>query len=399
MDEIQQKSAVAGVIGGCVVLVFAGMFAAAAGVGVSLFGALGGGIAQGLSQEASACVAAHSSSGRYSAGPSSARIPEEYREDVKRAAERTGLSQSMIYYQIFQESGWDPSKTNASSGAMGLAQFMPATWSAYGHGADAYNGHDALDAYGRFMADVRDQVSGLAGGDEEKQHQLMLAAYNWGPGNVLAAGGDFSGVPETSQYVSNIVRWTAEDQGLAGQGKSSSAVSVTDENISDPSRCTSGARGTPVQDGHTSGNDDYPWKDMAYCDASYSSCPSEPDPTNALPRECVAFAAWRVNQQLGGDENNIKFHSPSNAVGWQGYWDSRGWSYGSKPVVGAVVYYADGAGGSNPTYGHVAVVKEVREDGTFVEEGYNGLAAPNDHQYYTREVSNDTPTSFLYIHK
>ena len=49
--------------------------------------------------------------------------------------------------------------------------------------------------------------------------------------------------------------------------------------------------------------------------------------------------------------------------------------------------------------GRVAVVKEVLDDGTFIEEGYNGLPAPNDHQYYTRKVSNDTPTAFLYVNK
>jgi len=64
-----------------------------------------------------------------------------------------------------------------------------------------------------------------------------------------------------------------------------------------------------------------------------------------------------------------------------------------------VVYYANGAGGSNPQYGHVAVVKDVLDDGTFIEEGYNGLAAPNDHRYYTRKVSNNTPTAFLYVNK
>ena len=48
-------------------------------------------------------------------------------------------------------------------------------------------------------------------------------------------------------------------------------------------------------------------------------------------------------------------------------------------------------------YGHVAIVKEVRDDGTFVEEGYNGLGAPNDHIYYTRVVLNGSPSAFLYM--
>ena len=48
-------------------------------------------------------------------------------------------------------------------------------------------------------------------------------------------------------------------------------------------------------------------------------------------------------------------------------------------------------------YGHVAIVKEIHDDGTFVEEGYNGLGAPNDHIYYTRVVSNNSPSAFLYM--
>jgi hypothetical protein len=45
----------------------------------------------------------------------------------------------------------------------------------------------------------------------------------------------------------------------------------------------------------------------------------------------------------------------------------------------------------------VAVVKEVKDDGTYVEEGYNGNPAPDDHSYYTRTVSSDVPSAFLYL--
>ena len=136
---------------------------------------------------------------------------------------------------------------------------------------------------------------------------------------------------------------------------------------------------------------------MAHCDAAYTACPSTPDPTNALPRECVAFAAWRVTQQTGGSADNITFHSPGNAEVWRGHWINQGWKIGNKPVVGAIVYYSPGTAGASAAYGHVAVVKQVNDDGTFVEEGYNGLAAPQDHQYYTRTVSNNAVSAFLYI--
>jgi hypothetical protein len=45
----------------------------------------------------------------------------------------------------------------------------------------------------------------------------------------------------------------------------------------------------------------------------------------------------------------------------------------------------------------VAVVKAVNTDGSYLEEGYNGNPAPEDHKYYTRTVTNDVPSAFLYV--
>ncbi|MGT2462972.1 CHAP domain-containing protein [Sinomonas atrocyanea] len=52
-------------------------------------------------------------------------------------------------------------------------------------------------------------------------------------------------------------------------------------------------------------------------------------------------------------------------------WEAKGWPVGMAPSTGAVVYYAPGVGGAG-SVGHVAVVKAVNPDGTFLEEGYNG---------------------------
>jgi surface antigen len=123
-------------------------------------------------------------------------------------------------------------------------------------------------------------------------------------------------------------------------------------------------------------------------------------------RECVDFALWRVNQQMGSTGEPFKFlngtfrpdgQALGSALTWKAGWDAKGWPTGSVPRVGAVVWYAPGAGGADPTYGHVAVVKEVKNDGTYVEEGYNGNPPPDDHNYYTRTVSSDVPTAFLYL--
>jgi surface antigen len=123
-------------------------------------------------------------------------------------------------------------------------------------------------------------------------------------------------------------------------------------------------------------------------------------------RECVDFALWRVNQQMGSTSAPFKFLNGSfrpdgqqlgSAVTWRAGWDAKGWPTGSTPWVGAVVWYAPGRGGADPTFGHVGVVKEVKANGTYIEEGYNGNPAPDDHSYYTRTVANTVPSAFLYL--
>ena len=157
--------------------------------------------------------------------------------------------------------------------------------------------------------------------------------------------------------------------------------------------------------GNSGSGDDYPWKgsptwmQVGANDASTS-------PLNFYYRECVDFALWRVNQQMGSTGAPFKFLNATfrpdgqrlgSAVTWKAGWDAKGWPTGSVPRVGAVVWYAPGAGGADPTYGHVALVKEVRDDGTYVEEGYNGNPPPDDHNYYTRTVSSGVPSAFLYL--
>jgi surface antigen len=129
-------------------------------------------------------------------------------------------------------------------------------------------------------------------------------------------------------------------------------------------------------------------------------------PLGMFNRECVDFALWRVNQQLGSTSAPFKVHNSTfrpdgqklgSALTWKDGWQAKGWPTGSTPNAGAVVWYAPGAGGADPTYGHVAVVKAVNADGTYVEEGYNGNPPPEDHKYYRRTVKSDVPSSFLYM--
>ena len=157
--------------------------------------------------------------------------------------------------------------------------------------------------------------------------------------------------------------------------------------------------------GQSGAGDDYPWKNSpTWLQVGANSASTSP--VGMYYRECVDFALWRVNQQMGSTSAPFKFLNGTfrpdgqglgSALTWKAGWDAKGWGSGSTPRVGAVVWYAPGAGGADPNFGHVAVVKEVKDNGTYVEEGYNGNPAPADHSYYTRTVTNTVPSAFLYL--
>lgn len=157
--------------------------------------------------------------------------------------------------------------------------------------------------------------------------------------------------------------------------------------------------------GQSGAGDDYPWKNSpTWLQVGANSASTSP--LGMYYRECVDFALWRVNQQMGSTSAPFTFLNGTfrpdgqglgSALTWKAGWNARGWPVGSAPLVGAVVWYAPGAGGADPNFGHVAVVKEVKDNGTYVEEGYNGSPAPADHSYYTRTVANTVPSAFLYL--
>ena len=110
----------------------------------------------------------------------------------------------LLAAQIEAESGWNRDAVSPV-GARGLSQFMPATWAAYGRDDDG-NGRvdpsdvgDAIMAQARYDCEVARVVRGVPGDGTD----LMLAAYNAGPGAVLL----HDGVPpygETRAYVVRI---------------------------------------------------------------------------------------------------------------------------------------------------------------------------------------------------
>jgi len=129
-------------------------------------------------------------------------IPPEYLGLIVSAANDAGCAEvtpALLAAQLYQESGFNP-RASSPVGAMGIAQFMPATWASHGGGGDVWNPADAIPAAARYDCAVAASVAAVPGPGQEK----MLAAYNAGPGAVLA----FSGIPpfpETRNYVRTIL--------------------------------------------------------------------------------------------------------------------------------------------------------------------------------------------------
>lgn len=109
----------------------------------------------------------------------------------------------LLKAQIKAESNFNP---NAKSrvGAMGLAQFMPATFAEVGvdfpH-ANAYNPEHSIMAQAIYMNRLMKKFNC----DLDK----VLASYNWGMGNVIEHGLDKM-PSETKAYINNIKRYYSD---------------------------------------------------------------------------------------------------------------------------------------------------------------------------------------------
>jgi len=149
-------------------------------------------------------------------GLDTSRVPAQYVALVEQAGSMCAQeSPALIAAQIQVESAWNPAAVSPA-GAQGIAQFMPATWAAWGKDYD-HNGTaspldpgDAIPAQAAFMCELFSLVdaamkAGLINHGTAEQN--ALAAYNAGLGAVLAAGGFPTGITETDAYVPNIEQW------------------------------------------------------------------------------------------------------------------------------------------------------------------------------------------------
>lgn len=125
------------------------------------------------------------------AEPTRPRFPAQYDRQIQAAAGHylPGVPWRLWKAQLYQESRLDPDAVSPA-GAVGIAQFMPATWLAVsrqlGYGLiDRRLAAPAIEAGAYYMATLRAVWSSPR--PEHDRHSLAMASYNAGTGNMLAA--------------------------------------------------------------------------------------------------------------------------------------------------------------------------------------------------------------------
>lgn len=122
-----------------------------------------------------------------------------YAPMITNAANKHGLSSSLIASMMDAESGGDPN-ARSSAGAGGLMQVMPNTWKGLSNG-DRFDPNTNIDVGSQYMAEQLNKYSKY--GDDALK--LSLMAYNWGPGNTdrwIKNGGKIP--KETTDYVAKV---------------------------------------------------------------------------------------------------------------------------------------------------------------------------------------------------
>ena len=125
------------------------------------------------------------------------RPPAAYADAIAQAEQQNGIPPDLLARLLYQECHWRTDiitgRKRSPAGAIGIAQFMPAT--ARQFGIDPTDPYQSIAAAGRYLAQLYRQF-----GDWTQ----ALAAYNWGPGNVARKG--LGAAPaETVAYFTNIL--------------------------------------------------------------------------------------------------------------------------------------------------------------------------------------------------
>lgn len=123
--------------------------------------------------------------------------PPQYADMIAQAEQANGIPKDVLARLLYQESHYREDiitgKTTSPVGALGIAQFMPAT--AQDMGIDPLDPAQAIPAAGRYLATLYRRFGNWT---------EALAAYNWGAGNVARKG--LANAPaETRTYYASIL--------------------------------------------------------------------------------------------------------------------------------------------------------------------------------------------------
>ncbi|MGA8787260.1 MAG: lytic transglycosylase domain-containing protein [Polaromonas sp.] len=133
--------------------------------------------------------------------------PAQYAGTIAATEDRYGIPRDILARLLYQESRYRADiisgATSSPVGALGIAQFMPAT--AAEMGIDPLNPTQAIDGAGRYLSQLYQRLGGWS---------EALAAYNWGIGNVQRKG--IAAAPrETRLYYSQILADVNSTNGTA----------------------------------------------------------------------------------------------------------------------------------------------------------------------------------------
>lgn len=104
---------------------------------------------------------------------------QDFQPLILAVADRLGWDPALLAAQFWAESNFNP-QAKSRAGALGPMQFMPGTWRDWGRGLSIFDPEASLVAAVAYQKWIR----GYLGGNLASPTELMLAAYNWGPGNV-----------------------------------------------------------------------------------------------------------------------------------------------------------------------------------------------------------------------
>jgi len=114
---------------------------------------------------------------------------------IDEVAREVQVSALLLHAVIAEESNFDP-RAVSPKGALGLMQLLPKTASRFG-ARQAFDPRDNIRAGARYLR----WLAALF----DNRLDLVLAAYNAGEQNVIRAGGQVPGFPETRSYVRRIL--------------------------------------------------------------------------------------------------------------------------------------------------------------------------------------------------